>query len=415
MHFNQSMIKLREIVEPVPAVPHSMLASAVLELFRSQPELHGLVVTENKLFLGIIRKSQFYRKLSRTFALDLFSRRPIQLMLDSNPLSMDADLDIASALALLLRSDPALGIDSFPVISDGHCLGIVPVSSLMMHISKSQAQLLQALEMLNARMSEEFNQAARVQQALLPSRNFRFTGINIAAELVTSTEVGGDFFDYFVVENRKVCLVIADVSGHGVQAGMVTTAAKASLHTLIRQGIATPAGLLNGMNGAILATAHQNLLMTCLVLIVDFEERCCLFANAGHNFPYLYRTQVDSISMIQCDSGFPLGFDENAEYMEHHFAFSPGDMIILYSDGVNECSNGADIYGFERFEDCLGDISDIRPELLVQKILGSLSSFRGRNGFDDDVTLLIAKFEDGFDVCRSLDNGHTRHFFGGVA
>jgi sigma-B regulation protein RsbU (phosphoserine phosphatase) len=101
--------------------------------------------------------------------------------------------------------------------------------------------------------------------------------------------------------------------------------------------------------------------------------------------------------------------------MEHHFAFSPGDMIILYSDGVNECSNGADIYGFERFEDCLGDISDIRPELLVQKILGSLSSFRGRNGFDDDVTLLIAKFEDGFDVCRSLDNGHTRHFFGGVA
>jgi serine phosphatase RsbU (regulator of sigma subunit)/CBS domain-containing protein len=415
MRCNQRSIRLSEIVESVPAIQHSVLGREVMVLFRTQPMLHGLAVMENGHFAGIVRKSQFYRDLSRAFALELFSRRPIRFMMDANPICMEPDLDINTALSLLLQSDPAMEIDSFPVVSEGICLGIVTLSSLMMHISRSQSQLLQILEGLNARMHEEVCQAARIQQALLPARNFKFPGLTLAADIVTSTEIGGDFFDYFMIADRKICLVIADVSGHGVQAGMVTTAAKASLHTLIHHGVATPAGLLQGMNGAILATAHQNLLMTCLVVIADFGRRCCSYANAGHTFPYFYSRESNKVAMLQPDSGFPLGLDADAKYVEHHFDVSPGDMLILYSDGVHECSNGSDIFGFERFEDCLADASELQPEQLVQEVLNLITRFSGRERFEDDVTLLAARFEEDMGVSCHLALGHPFQVFGGVA
>src|SRR6266545_6646666 len=211
---------------------------------------------------------------------------------------MEPEMDINSALSRLLIIDPDLDIDCFPVVKDDRFVGTVSVSDLMMEISKTQSFLLDKLTGLSARIRDEVAKASKIQQDLLPVSSFEFQGISIDAGITTCSEIGGDFYDYFTIGVDKVGLIIADVSGHGVQAGMVTTAAKASLHTLISMDIFTPSELLNGMNKAIIATACRSLLMTCLVALIDLKQNRLFYANAGHNFPYLYHSRSKELEQL---------------------------------------------------------------------------------------------------------------------
>jgi serine phosphatase RsbU (regulator of sigma subunit) len=375
-----------------------MEASASIEsitsLFRAEVELTAVPIVENGNYLGIVSRSQLYKSLSRAYALDIYSRRPIASLLDKQAIPMSPQTDIHAALAALLKIDPALSIDSIPIVSEGDCIGIVSVSSLLMSISRSQSALLQMLEELTYRLRDEVKKAAQVQQALLPLPNFSVPHIGISADLRTSSEIGGDFYDYFLIDRNRLCAIIADVSGHGVQAGMITTAAKASLHTLVRKGVDTPAALLAEMNNSILATTRQALLMTCLVAIIDPGKREICYANAGHNFPYLCRGTKNTVQMLENPSSFPLGFDPDGVFKEITIEFNPGDTFVLYSDGINECSNGTEDYGYTRLESCLSDLVEHPPEMWAPHILHSLSAFLGNEGLRDDATLVVVGYKD---------------------
>jgi serine phosphatase RsbU (regulator of sigma subunit) len=263
-----------------------------------------------------------------------------------------------------------------------------------MSVSYSQLKLVRTLEDLTARIRNEVQKAAEIQQALLPLPTFNFPGVRIAADLRTCSEIGGDFYDYFAINCDRLCLIIGDVSGHGVQSGMVTTAAKASLHTLIRQGIVTPASLLSEMNAAVFTTTRQALLMSCLVAIVCPSEHKIRYANAGHNFPYLCHRYDGIVEMLENPPCFPLGFDVHATFREQVIDFKPGDTFFLYSDGAIECSNGRTEFGYRQLERCLLELLNQSPTEWVRSIVDSLSAFRGNQGFEDDVTLLIARSED---------------------
>ncbi|WP_243689376.1 PP2C family protein-serine/threonine phosphatase [Geotalea toluenoxydans] len=239
---------------------------------------------------------------------------------------------------------------------------MVSVSDLMMTISMTQASLVQTLESLGERIQSEVKKAGEIQQALLPVSEFSFEGLTVSGEITTSSEIGGDYFDYFQLDKDRIGLLVADVSGHGVQSGMVTTAAKASLHCLISQGVDTPAGLLFGMNNAILATARQTLLMTCLIAVIDTKNGKATFANAGHNFPYIHRSGSGLLMMLDSVSGFPLGFEENNSYGECLTSFEYGDTMLLYSDGIVECTDQAgEEFGYERLSASLAKNIHLKP------------------------------------------------------
>lgn len=367
---------------------------AIIRLFRNEADLTALPIVNNGNFLGIVSRSQLYKSLSRAYALEVYSRKPIASLLDKRAIPMSPQTDIHAALAALLKNDPALSIDSIPIVSEGACLGIVSVSSLLMSISRSQSALLQMLEELTSRLRDEVKKAAQVQQALLPLPIFSAPHIGISAGLRTCSEIGGDFYDYFFIDQDRLCVVIADVSGHGVQAGMITTAAKASLHTLVRKGVDTPAALLAEMNNSILATTRQALLMTCLVAIIDTGKREICYANAGHNFPYFCSGSRNTITMLENPPSFPLGFDPYSIYQETTIVFNPGDTIVLYSDGINECTNGTEDYGYTRLESCLSELVEHPPETWAHQILHSLSAFLGNEGLRDDATMVVVGYKD---------------------
>src|SRR6266568_1665754 len=267
---NHIIPSLHEIMRTTPNIGAATLVKKVMELFQNDQNLLALPVNEDGIFLGVInRKALFIEHLGRPFAVDLYGGKPIRILLTDEQLVMNSEVDINSALARLLEVDPCLNADSFPVVDGDRCLGIVAVSDLMMKISENQAMLFNTLQLLSARITEEVERASKIQRDLLPPSEFTAGDISISAGVTTSSEIGGDFYDYFPLGDGRLGLVVADVSGHGVQAGMVTTAAKASLHSLIGKGVTTPAELLYGMNNAILATAHQSLLMTCLIIIID--------------------------------------------------------------------------------------------------------------------------------------------------
>jgi serine phosphatase RsbU (regulator of sigma subunit) len=383
---------LGDIRRTAPEIDAATLVKDVMEIFQKDQSLLALPVFEEGRFVGVInRKILFFEHLGRPFAVDLYGRKAIRTLLAESQFALHPELDINAALARLLEIDPGLGIDSFPLVTGDACQGVVAVSDLMMKISENQAMLLHTLKLLSGRITEEVDKASKIQRDLLPPQEFRTGDIGISAEVITSSEIGGDFYDYVPLGEGRLGLVVADVSGHGVQAGMVTTAAKASLHSLVGQGVTTPAELLFGMNNAILATARQSLLMTCLVAVIDAGADTLTLANAGHNFPYIMRRQGGLPLMIQDVAGYPLGFEANCSYREFTCPFHPGDTLFLYSDGIVECVDPeGEEFGYERLERVLAKVDTSTPLELRMLLRRAGELFTGASAFDDDVTLLVA-------------------------
>jgi len=383
---------LRELARKIGAVPAASKVKDIVGIFNDDQSLLSLPVAGSDGFIGTIsRKALFSRHLAKPFAMDLYGKRPVSELLDDIQIELDNNIDIIAALARLLAIDPALETDAFPVVQDRQCIGIVSVSELMMRISDCQASLLETLNLLGARIREEVSKAGQIQQDLLPQPEFRFNTVTISAGIINSTEVGGDFYDYFPLDDHRMLLLVGDVSGHGVQSGMVTSAAKASLHTLVAMGATAPAEILAGMNRAILATARQSLLMTCLIVLVDLKEGVLTLANAGHNYPYIYRTGREELEMLSDTSGFPLGFEADCCYREFSTGFQRLDRLVLYSDGIIECLDKAgNEYGYDRFEQTLRKNITSTPGEIRSFLTNSARQFEGSGSFADDVTLLIA-------------------------
>jgi serine phosphatase RsbU (regulator of sigma subunit) len=384
--------RLKDIMQAAKDIPPDWKVRDVVEVFRNDNSLLLLPLVAEGIYVGLIsRKNLFFNHLSRKFALDLYSNKPIADLQDDNPVVMEPDLDIAGALACLIERDPILETDCLLIAEGDRCVGVVLVSDLMMRISEFQQSLLATLRSMSERIREEVAHASLIQQDLLPEPKFSFKDIQVGAGITTSTEIGGDFYDYFICGESRLGLIIADVSGHGVQSGMVTTAAKASLHTLLSLGIATPTELLSGMNRAITATAKRRLLMTCFIAVIDTESSRLCYANAGHNFPYLFRGKSRDLEMLQDASGFPLGFEEDSLFEEYSTEFTAGDSIVLYTDGIVEC-RGVDEedLGYDRLEKIIRENIGKTPHESALALLEFTRKFSGTPTLEDDATVIIA-------------------------
>ncbi|GFE62671.1 PP2C family protein-serine/threonine phosphatase [Geobacter sp. AOG2] len=392
---NQHIPTLGEVMRSVTPVLSHTSVQDVVTTFQGDPALLMIPVVVAGVFEGAIsRKELFIRHLSRPFAMDLFGKKPISTLISGTTLVLAPECDINYALTRLLEHDPELDTDSFPVIQQGACVGIVHVSELLMAISRSQAHLLATLETLSARIREEVEKARQIQQDLLPPSTCNYAGLVLDAVLINSSEISGDVYDYFFIDQNRLGVMVGDVSGHGVQSGMVATAAKAGLHLLLDGGVATPGKLLGGMNKAVCATASNSLMMTAVIAVIDRTANKVFLANAGHNYPYLYRSSDEAVVMLDGTGGFPLGFDMGSEYHEIAIDFQCGDLLILYSDGIVEARNEeGDEFGYERFSRYARQNSGSSPESFRLGLLDAVRTFSGAECFEDDVTLLVVAAE----------------------
>lgn len=228
----------------------------------------------------------------------------------------------------------------------------------------------------------ELEIARRIQTSILPEAMPELNGIQIAARYVPMSEVAGDFYDFLVVDDRRVGLLIADVSGHGVPAALVASMVKVAIAAQAEHAH-DPAKVMAGLN-SVLSGKLQGQFVTAAYLFLDMEARKASYSAAGHPPLLHYRAAEQSIHDV-VENGLILGIMPFASYQSKEFTLDSGDRFLLYTDGVVEANQRGEEFGEERVKQVL-----LQP-LSAQDIcrsLGTEISTWSEGIAHDDVTIV---------------------------
>jgi hypothetical protein len=244
---------------------------------------------------------------------------------------------------------------------------------------------LQAREQL--RMRDELRYAREVQLSMLPESAPSTEWVDVAATSLPATEVGGDYYDYFVDENA-IAIVCGDVAGHGLGSGIVLASLRSGF-TLLRESLHDPASVLQRLNDLVAQTSRRRMLATAAVLRFDRTTRRATIASAGHP-PVLIRTSggVESIELFAP----PLGVRLPYRVPSREVAWNSGDVFVMHTDGLYEWQNGAgEIYGLDRLASLIAGLDGLGADAVRDAILRDVDEFRGGTAQEDDVTLVVAR------------------------
>jgi len=228
----------------------------------------------------------------------------------------------------------------------------------------------------------ELEIARRIQTSILPEAMPELKGVQIAARYVPMSEVAGDFYDFLVVDDRRVGLLVADVSGHGVPAALVASMVKVAIAAQAEHAH-DPAKVMAGLN-AVLTGKLQGQFVTAAYLFLDLEARKASYSAAGHPPLLHYRAAERSIHDV-VENGLILGVMPFASYQSRELKLDAGDRFLLYTDGVIEANQRGEEFGEERVKQIL-----LRP-LSVEDIcrsLGTEISAWSEGIAHDDVTIV---------------------------
>lgn len=245
-----------------------------------------------------------------------------------------------------------------------------------------------ALEKAQAQLKAELEVARSLQLAILPSAFPAKPGCQGAARMIPATTMGGDFYDFIELPDDRVGLVIADVSGHGVPAAFFMAVARTNLRDLAARY--TDAGeCLAQTNEALCAQNPLELFVTVFYCILDPQSGVLVYANGGHNPPYIRRA-AGPVESLDGAGGLVLGAMPGVRYPTHTVQLLRGDRLVLYTDGVTEACNPADeLYGAHRLVDEVHVHGGGTPAALVERICQSVTDFAGQAPQSDDITLTV--------------------------
>ena len=244
------------------------------------------------------------------------------------------------------------------------------------------------------RIEESLKLSADIQMGMLPSTFPAFPERNdfdLFAVIIPAKEVGGDFYDFFLVDKKHLCFVIGDVSGKGIPAALFMALTKTQIKASSSRR-RTPGDILFRANNDLCHENESSMFCTLFYGIMNTETGEVTYANAGHNPPYIIEKGVEPVQ-IESTGGIALGVMEEMEFESATFTASKGDSIFLYTDGVNEAMNEADEeYSYERLEDYLKENSTGSITDMVNKNLESVKEFAGAAPQSDDITVLALRY-----------------------
>ncbi|WP_432632938.1 GAF domain-containing SpoIIE family protein phosphatase [Brachyspira sp.] len=242
-------------------------------------------------------------------------------------------------------------------------------------------------------LTEEINYTEQLQKSILPSEFPNKKLFDVAATSIPSKNIGGDFYDYMKLKEGKYALIIADVSGKGLNAGFFMVMTRSVLRVYASQ-IDNPAKILEQTNKHIFYDSKKGMFVTCFLAIIDTKNKTITYSNAGHIPQYLVKKALvneDYITEMYV-GGKPLGFVESPSYKNKKISYSKSDTIVMFTDGVTETFNeNNEEYGENKLKDILKNEYDSSSELL-KDIVDETIYFRADAPQFDDITLLIAKF-----------------------
>lgn len=245
------------------------------------------------------------------------------------------------------------------------------------------------------RMEQELRVARVIQQTLLPKTNPELHGWQLDALWQPARAVSGDFYDYITFADGKLGLVAGDVTDKGVPAALVMATTRGILRAA-GQRYTSPGEILAYVNEMLCPDIPQNMFVTCIYIVLDPASGHLCFANAGHNLPV--QLGQDGVRELRA-TGMPLGLMPGMTYEETEAQLSPGDGLLVYSDGLVEAHNeNGDMFGFPRLRELLAQQNsqaDRSGDAVIQLLKGQLANFAGPDWEqEDDVTLVTLEYLD---------------------
>lgn len=278
------------------------------------------------------------------------------------------------------------------------------------HMTTSLKEYIKNLSRITAekeRIGAELHVATQIQASMLPCIFPPFPERNefdIYATMTPAKEVGGDFYDFFLIDDDHLAIVIADVSGKGVPAALFMVVAKILLKNRAQMG-ASPKEILETVNNQLCEGNKAEMFVTAWLGIYEISTGKLTAANAGHEYPAIKRAG-GRFELFRDAHGFVLAGMENVHYREYELELHTGDMLFVYTDGVTEATDADNaLYGTDRMLEALNSKPDTMPEELLHQVKADIDRFVGDAPQFDDITMLCLKCEKP-EGKPSDDTGH---------
>ena len=352
------------------------------------------------------------RRVLETPPIDIAPNDPLLAYLEEQTGAVALDgLQMDSAALRALRSAGVTLV--VPLISQGELIGLLNLGPRLSEqeystddrrlLEKLAAQASPAVRVAQLvreqeaevrsreRMEQELRVAQLIQQQFLPKQLPDLPGWEVAAFYRAAREVGGDFYDFIALPEGQIGLVVGDVTGHGVPAALVMATTRSLLRADAPR-LVSPSAVLERANGFLHADIPQNMFVTCLYAVLDPVTGRFLFANAGHDLPYV-RTASGVVELRA--TGMPLGAMPGMRYEEMEAILRPGETLLLHSDGVAEAHGpGREMFGFPRMRSLMAE--ELRGQSLLDGLMTALHRFTGPDWQqEDDITLVTLSRSDG--------------------
>ena len=368
-----------------------------------------LVVPEDELY-GPVRRS-LYGMLNwqavfsllllgvTWYLLQRFISKPVQRITDKAVMIGAGDLNVR-----------------IPVTDKGELGMLGTMLNTMTENLQKHMTAMHRLTQEKERIAAELDVATRIQTAMMPCIFPPFPDRNefgLYAFMRPAREVGGDFYDFFLVDDQHLALVIADVSGKGVPAALFMVIAKTLLKNHLQAGL-SPCQALAAANNQLCENNSMNMFVTVWVGLLTLKNGHLRYSNAGHNKP-LYMDANCSAQAYTClgsKRGFVLGGMMDSSYADEHCTLGRGDRIVLYTDGITEAeTSDSEQFGLQRLRHCADESLALPLEKAVQFVTTSVDDFAGNAPQADDMTLLLLEY-DGLseqeNACGPLETWKSR-------
>ncbi|MBR0063741.1 MAG: serine/threonine-protein phosphatase, partial [Oscillospiraceae bacterium] len=251
-----------------------------------------------------------------------------------------------------------------------------------------------------AATESELNMAASIQLHMLPSIFPPFPerdDFDIYASMNPAKEVGGDFYDFFLIDDDHLGLVMADVSGKGVPAALFMMASKILIQNYALLGM-SPKEVLESANDRICSNNREEMFVTVWFGSLDLRTGVLTCANAGHEYPVL-KNPDGSFELIKDKHGFVIGGLGGVKYREYELNLKPGSKLFLYTDGLPEATDSAgELFGTDRMLEALKQVENGEPQAILEGVDSVVNRFVGEAPQFDDLTMLCLEYRGKGDV-----------------
>ncbi|MBI3539721.1 MAG: SpoIIE family protein phosphatase [Candidatus Eisenbacteria bacterium] len=270
---------------------------------------------------------------------------------------------------------------------EGH-LELVTAFAAHAAIAVERARLT-AEQLERRRLEKELAIAREIQASFLPDRAPDVPGFELAGSTQAHDEVGGDYYDFIHVSETRLGIAIADVSGKGIPAALIMAGFRMSLLAEIRNEFAIRA-VMRKVNSLLHESTDRDKFVTAFYGVLDHRNGVLIFSNAGHNPPVLFRAD-GRIEYLE-EGGVALGVLPEAEYDDRPIALRPGDVLVLYTDGVSESeSPSGEHFGQRRIEQVVSAHRDRNAREIMDTLIAAVRDWAGERGPSDDLTLVVLR------------------------